>query len=350
VLGQLHEAEIDLLQIHRFIYLTNLSIYVDPVHVDNFMRIIAFISFNLTDLTLIFSGTVGINTPRKVKYFNSLKNLTLQGLPSVAYSLDMLPTAPQLESLQLTSLSLDIGHAENISLLFTAVANYAKRSRFTKLLLGITHFRSVMYGTIDINLVILSEIDRLTDLALTIDTPSSVVFPDGRPMVWGQLRTLNLTLGRGKGPAFSLESFLNIASQAPHLTDATARMDLRAAYSPVLQGHFHPAEEEEDSVVESNLVEGSIQNIEQLRTMSLRNLNFNMSHLRREDQGFLFATLRDLTPNLGISMVTLDSLSWHNPASRDTATRCIKTHKRSTPPSAVEFAVLLCNYSDLFAM
>jgi hypothetical protein len=340
VLSQLHETEIDLLQVHRFIYLTDLSIHVCDAHIDNFMRIILFISHNLTDLTLIFHGSLGIRTVRRGKSFSSLKNLTLKRLFSVASTIDKLPTAPQLESLRLESCTSDFAYVENADLLFAAVVEYGKRSPFTRLLIDGIHFVGAPVRRVDLNLGILAELDRITDLTCTMALPSGVLFPEpSPPIVWQQLRTLNLVLGLARIPSFSLEAFFRIASQAPCLTDAAACIDLSRMSSPALSIHSCPVECQESETVES--LAGSFADIDQFRTMSLRSINFRSSHLHHDDQRFLFNILRDLAPNLRLSTRMLESLDWYSQPSREAAIGWVRANIKNTSLSMTEFAASL---------
>jgi hypothetical protein len=350
VSSRLHETEIDLLQAHRFIYLTNLYIHVPDAHVDNVMRIILFISHNLTDLTLNFHGNVSIHTVRRGKSFSSLKNLTLKRLFSVANSIDKLPTAPQLESLYLESCTSDLANTEDADLLFAAVVEYGKRSPFTRLLIDGAPFARAPLRRVDLNLGILTEIDRITDLTCILALPSGVLFPGpSRPMVWRQLRTLNLVLGMAQIPLFSLEDFFRITSQAPYLTDATACMDLSRMSSPVLNTHSHPAEYQETETVESRTLEGSFPDMDQFRTVSLRSINFRSSHLLYDDQRFLFSTLRDLAPNLRISTRMLESLVWYSQSSRESAIGWVRANIKGTFLSMEEFTAFLFQSSESFA-
>ena len=348
--SRLHEAEVDFLQVHRFIYLTNLSIHVGDAHVDNFMRIILSISHNLTDLTLTFHSNVGIGTVRRGRSFISLKNLTLKRLSSVANSIDKLPTAPQLKLLHLESCSSDFARTEDADLLFTALAEYGKRSPFTKLRIDGVHVGRALFGRVCLNLGILTEIDRVTDLTCIMALPSGVVFPGPScPMVWRQLRTLHLVLGPEMIPLFSLEAFFRITSQAPCLSDAIARMDLRTMSSPALSMHSYPVELQESETVQPPALEDSFLGVDQFRTMSLRSIDFRSSHLLYDDQRFLFSALRDLAPNLRISTRMLESLFWHSQPSREAAIGWVKADIKNTSLSMKEFTAFLSQSSGSFA-
>ncbi|KIM25709.1 hypothetical protein M408DRAFT_26034 [Serendipita vermifera MAFF 305830] len=308
--GLLHESDIDLLQVHRFVYLTSLSLKVDSNQVDNFMRIVLFISHNLTDLVLFFRNSDKITIARRGSSFRSLRTLRLDGLSSIPACLEALPSAPNLQTLLLTSCSCDIIPSTNPWPVYKALKEYGKRSPFTKLEIDSTFISNEMF-----DVFIFSDMDHLTDLSLT--APASGILPvePAYPTVWHQLKTLTVIFVKTSLPQVTLYDFFLLATRTPYLTKATIQMDVRMDSNPGLLSPKTPKDTGDEPMCEGE--DDLCPGILEYQTTSLRNLDFSNSPLVDFDALFLFSVLEKLAPNLELTGRMLDTLCWKSRMASD---------------------------------
>lgn len=308
--GWLHDSDLDLLQVHRFVYMTSLSLHVAYQHTDNFMRIVLFISHNLTELTLFFRKHVPLEIVRRGTSFRSLRTLRLDGLSSISGCLSHLPDAPRLHSLLLTSFSIDHSAEETVHRKFRAVEEFHRRSPFSRLEMdsAVILQRDPTYT----DLLALSDIHNLTELSIIIPSSKGILFSEiSTYTIWQQLQTLTLTLGGYKKPNVSLHDFFRLASHAPQLKNATIQMDMRFKSNSDLLARAEPNDTgDETTVIEQKYPYTFRSDIAQYRTTSLRTLEFKNSPVRNLDHLLLFSILPELAPNLPLSTRMVRSLSW----------------------------------------
>ena len=335
VTGLLNEVDIDLLQVHRFIHLKSLSLYVDDTQVDNFMRIVLFISSGLTDLTLHFRGNVIPTITRRGTSFQSLKRLKLDGLSLVADSLETLPSAPGLQSLSLTSCCSDVHTDDSIRKLCAALEEYHTRSPFTTLVVDGTPAKLGTINSLDISKILdLSDNLKLIDISLISGPSSKLLFRPLGHIAWQHLQALTLIVGGSPYPELTLHQLLYIVSQACSLEKVTARVDFRMEFN---LGLISRPVQGEDYRRVYNLLQDILLYI----TPSLRTLDFCSSILLDHDQVFLFAVLKEMTPNVSLSTRLLETLHWTNQETYNAAIKYVKQDR----PTMVHLIAFLATRS-----
>lgn len=338
IVGSLHESDMDLLQDHRFVYLTSLYIRLDDVRLDESLQTILSISHNLTDLTLIFPKRSFSATTKRGPAFKSVQTLKMDGLDPVASNLKHFPSAPRLQSLTLTSCNSDMQSETDLNALFLALGDYNTRSPFTALVIQSGPVSPQVNVRID--LLKLSYIEHLTHLSFTASFDAKLAFPDQLGiMAWPRLRTLTLITGGFQYPAISLFDIFCLASTAPLLQSVTALVDFRMQSNPGLVSRAPdkapPFNDDGDNKLQVPYT--LREDIAQYRTTSLRTLDFRSSFLLQYDQMFLFTILRELAPNVGISARMLGTLTWANQGTR----KAVMSYAKRTRPSTSDFILFL---------